>query len=1028
MLLWQLCCYAQETTTDHVISFKAIDIEAGLAAREAYTGVQDGRGFIWFGTRNGLNRYDGKVFQLFTKQSHSMQGNNIVKVASDLHSQLFILYGMPGYSRWEAGMVDVFNQNTLTFTALSKAYPNLPFKENSVYWITNNATDTITFLAKNPYQVWSYTTKSGFWLRYEMKAWNDEQRFTHTDPTGPFTQFYKSYGYLGFGGHSTTYILDGAKAKEISTVGYDYIKAISVRENGSLLIRYKKNNDEGIAEINNNVLVTNQFSTVSYMKDLTAAGTFVIPIVSDTNSIVQISGKGLFFYNNHNLIKVADYTSIKDFSNLSIYECFADKLGNTWLCTSSGVFKVRVKNNKFSHLFTKQQQSLQTNNQVRGILEDKAGTIYANVWNDFFIYNNGVTSCIKDFHNYYALIEHNNNIYTTSYDIKKYEKNNQKLTALVGANSGRHTLSAISMNDSIMLLGKMEGIYRYNTNTGILSLVKNIKNTKVSVSMSYRFFKRTDGSFWVASETGLLLLNKDGDIVECYGENNGVKSVLPVSNFTDVVEDAQGVVWATTNGFGLYKWNRKTNTVKHLGVEDGLSTNALFTILEDNEHNFWIGSESGLIFISSVDETPHVFWEKDGLSNNEFNRMSAYKAADGKLFFGGMNGINFFYPKEIINDTTTAAIPLEVISFYKFSNNNNTLQDLTAELLQTRKIVLDPGDKFFSLEFRLLDFENKITRYAYKIEGQDKDWNYTTESSIRISGLPSGNYALRIKAQTVTGHWSTKELKFAVEVNAAFYNKPWFLFLMFIAFLLLGLFILNYRTNKLEKDKEQLEAIINNRTTQLKTTLSERELLLKEIHHRVKKNLQIISGLLDLQKEEIEEAKSKAVFNEGQSRVKSIALIHQNLYQNEDLANVKFSSFVQEMAVQVGEVFEHLDSKTLIKINMPDLVLDIDTAVPLALIINELLTNSFKYASVKNKTGTINIEMIENRKGNYTLIFADNGPGIDPSINFDTAVTLGLRLIRGLAAQLYGEANYHFEDGSVFTITFKDTATRKMED
>ncbi len=1029
LLLIQLNSKAQVINTDYVISFKCVDIEEGLAAREAYTGVQDGKGFVWFGTRNGLNRFDGKSFQLFTKQSHNMQGNNIVKVASDLNNQLFVLYGLPGYSRWATGIVDVFNHNTLQFTTLTKTFPQLPFKESNVYWISNEGTDEITFLTKSPYQVWKYTSKKGFKLRLEMKEWDKENTFIYTDPSGPFTCFYKGNGYLGFGGHSTSYIINKNSTKQFATTNYSFIKAVSIKGNGSLLVKYSKNKFEGLGEFRNG-----QFSNIelanktSFFKDILASNATIIPVASDTNSIIHIQGKGLFFYNNSNLIKVAEPSVIKDFATLNIYECFADRLGNTWVCSSAGIFKVRVRSNKFNHLFTKQQQKIETNNQVRGIFEDKFGNVCANVWNNFFMQKNGVLTSIKNNDFNYGLIEHNKTLYTTNYKLEELDSKTNQLKPLVASNSGRQILSALSLNDSIILLGKMENIFTYNTNSKILKLVKSYMTKPISPNMIYHFFKRFDGTIWAASETGLFLLNNQGDIIDCYGENANAKNILPVSNFTDVFEDAKGIVWITTNGYGLYKWDRKKNTATRFGIEDGLPTNAIYSILEDNEKKLWMGSENGLIYFNPVDSTVNVFYEKDGLSHNEFNRMSSFKAWDGKLFFGGMNGINSFYPNEIINDTASSAIPLQIISFHKFSNSNDKLQDLTSELLQNKKIILDPGDKFFSLEFRLLDYENKITRYAYKIEGQDKDWNYTKESSIRISGIPSGLYVLRIKAQTITGQWSSSELKFVVEVNAAFYNKPWFVLLMVVLFLLLGVFILSYRTKKLNKDKELLEAIIDNRTTQLKTTLAERELLLKEIHHRVKNNLQIISGLLDLQKEEIEEDKSKAVFNEGQSRVKSIALIHQNLYQNEDLANVKFSSFVQEMAVQVGEVFEHLDSKMLIKINMPDLVLDIDTAVPLGLIINELLTNSFKYASVKNKTGSINIEMIERAKGNYILIFSDNGPGIDAAINFDTAITLGLRLIKGLAAQLYGEAIYHFDNGSIFTITFKDTVTRKMED
>lgn len=225
---------------------------------------------------------------------------------------------------------------------------------------------------------------------------------------------------------------------------------------------------------------------------------------------------------------------------------------------------------------------------------------------------------------------------------------------------------------------------------------------------------------------------------------------------------------------------------------------------------------------------------------------------------------------------------------------------------------------------------------------------------------------------------------------------------------------------------EQKNIIIQEKTKALEESLGERELLLKEIHHRVKNNLQIISGLLELQKEELTEAGSKAAFNEGQSRVKSISLIHQNLYQNDNLGSIQFKSFVKDLCSQVQDVFEQLDRKIEVSIEMPDKIFDIDTAVPLGLIINELLTNSYKYATEKNKLGLIDIVLKDKENGDFILIYSDNGKGIKEDIDFENSTTLGLRLIKGLSSQLGGMASYSNINKSTFTIIFKDTPSRSI--
>jgi two-component sensor histidine kinase len=195
----------------------------------------------------------------------------------------------------------------------------------------------------------------------------------------------------------------------------------------------------------------------------------------------------------------------------------------------------------------------------------------------------------------------------------------------------------------------------------------------------------------------------------------------------------------------------------------------------------------------------------------------------------------------------------------------------------------------------------------------------------------------------------------------------------------------------------------------------------------VKNNLQVISGLLQLQKDELQNEEAQAAINEGQSRVGSIALIHQNLYQNKDLGNIEFKTFLIDLTKQVADLYQNENRKVELKLNLDELFIDIDTAVPLGLIVNELLTNTYKYAFVNTQIVNVDIKLIQTEKGKYQLTYKDNGPGIKEKPDFENAKTLGINLIGGLAKQLSGTAVYEFDDGSKFIISLKDSALRKQE-
>lgn len=209
-------------------------------------------------------------------------------------------------------------------------------------------------------------------------------------------------------------------------------------------------------------------------------------------------------------------------------------------------------------------------------------------------------------------------------------------------------------------------------------------------------------------------------------------------------------------------------------------------------------------------------------------------------------------------------------------------------------------------------------------------------------------------------------------------------------------------------------------------TLKEKELLVKEVHHRVKNNFQVVSSLLELQSKGIEDKKALELANEGKNRVKSMALIHQKLYQN-DTGLVDFDEYIRQLVKELSSL--NTDGKEVeTNIKSEHMFFDVDTAIPLGLIINEIITNSYKYAFSKDKSNTLDISIQKDSDEDYTLTISDNGPGIDSSVELKKIKSLGLRLITRLVKQLQGTLEQTNSEGAKFIIHFKDIHIRQAID
>lgn len=227
------------------------------------------------------------------------------------------------------------------------------------------------------------------------------------------------------------------------------------------------------------------------------------------------------------------------------------------------------------------------------------------------------------------------------------------------------------------------------------------------------------------------------------------------------------------------------------------------------------------------------------------------------------------------------------------------------------------------------------------------------------------------------------------------------------------------------RDKTKLENIVKKRTATLNNALNDKDVLLKEIHHRVKNNLQVIAGLLQLQKVSLHDEHAITAINESQMRVNSIALIHQNMYQQENLEEIDFQHFLRDLFKNLKSLYEQEQKQLTFDLNAEGIALDIDTAVPLGLITNELLTNTYKHAFAQSTHVTAKLTLRKLNADEYELTYSDSGPGIPADFNIAQSESLGMQLLQGLSQQLMGTLSYRSGVNHAFSIVFKNAEARK---
>ena len=893
-----------------------ISTKDGLSCKDVYCVVQDQLGFIWFGTKMGLNRYDGKNFKVFTTQD-GLASNIVANIFVDEGNHLIIQYGQQWSPHVNSGHTDVLDVVTFAVRPLSDYQEPIRFSSEN-QWITD-------FLETE--------------VLYQIK------KLFHDDWKGKDVHFSKTARY------------------------------------------------------------------------------YYLPHQKDT--LVYSDNEGLFYMIENRVIQLLTQSDIFQGDKGRVSYFFRDKQDHVWICTPTGAYKISLKKNYFKTYFTNDQQELEEWPQARGIYaeinEKGEKCIYTNLMAAVLSYSNEVK--YRELRPTWGLMVVDDKLYASGYDFYEMDKNSLQIKRTSNFIEINHDLTTCiyKASDSLFYLGSTSSILAFNRFTHSHWVIPKYSQNIPNVGEVYRIVYTSKGVIAVA-KNGLFQID-NGLISDYYGPLTKEEDKhLAIQSFLDIHEDKNRCLWIGTNGEGLVKWDWNRTGTERSPIfytnKDGLSSMVLYRIEEDNAGHLWASTDDGILRFDKSNEQVKVFTTQDGLPHNEFNRTSSFKSEDGWIYFGGINGVVGFNPFDFDSNKNQYEAPFRIIGLTKYAVD------------QTYSIPIDwtgnqptiqwfSSDQLLKIDFAVLDYETRKNQFAYRISGVQEDWIYTHDQSISIGGFPYGWHLIEIKVQLADGTWSEQIIQIPIEVNRPFYLRIWFVVILLIALIALVVLVIVYRGQILKKRNLKLEHLITQRTEDLRGALTDKDVLMKELHHRVKNNLQIITGLLELQKEQLKDTSAIAALNEGKMRLESIAIIHQNFYSGTNLEFISFKTFLTDLIKSVKLLFESEHHILDCVVHSEDLNIDINTAIPLGLIVNELLTNSFKYIPLSQQNKKIEITLRTLSEGSFELIYRDNGPGLPTHVNLENSPTLGLRLVSGLSQQIKGTVIYHFHNGSVFTIRFQ---------
>lgn len=962
LFLISFCTIAQKAT------FEFFTTANGLAGNHTSSVTQDDQGFIWFLNESKMHRYDGRNFVIYPIPKELSIGNeSLVGLASWQDSLLFV---------WSEHFLFLFNPKTGNWRPLKLPKSNIP-NDGSRIWIRPGHDEFVMNRVKKDF------------LKIHKPHPQDNKLGTVLNSTNPLllnTYYWEgsaSYDY-GLMCQDTVYHLNKS----------GQIKAVTLLDNickDCFFLSFEFASDGNLVMLSNKQFyqldkTINRFVPHPTNRFLQSGSNYLLQFILEKNGSIWACGpdRTLIYYDS---VKDTLYDFQDELKRLlpnrnDFMGLFQDKTGIVWVNTRLGLLKVTPQTNPFEKYF-EELNPTNAHYSFRGFAEDNQGMIYGMYYDGIvrFDPNHKKPSQTYTFNPLLSLFD-------LSAEGEKIWINGWQL---LNPKSGKVSnipspLRENSFSDNGFFAKEKDGTLWWASHYLLYRLHKSRSGfywTK-ELELPLKVFNKTD-ALHAGRKSGKLWLSFNGKLLQYDPRTKQQQWFdsktwnLSLTRITVIEEDQSGKLWLGTDT-GLVQVDPIKGTTKQYTIYDGLPNDFICGLLTEGDSCLWLSTNHGLSRFHIPTKTFINFFDGDGLTHNEFNRKSYFKSRNGRMYFGGMRGINAFFPKEVMqayqNRNRGANMVLTSIE-YTDERRDTVLRE--TQFTNQPEIHFNHWNWSYTFEYALTDYANpKETLYSYKMEGYKDSWSPPSKYNFtRFNNLPSGHYIFRVKARDSRGRWSPHELVVNVVVHPPWWRTWWAYAIYILLFLSLAYIVYLFLKKRLllqnELQRKQEEA------SRLKELDQVKSRLYTNLTHEFRTPLTVILGMAEQIREQ-----PKKYLEEGTRLIQAsgnhlLQLINQ-LLDLSKLENKSFRLNLQQSDIvpylrYITESFRSYANSQNLSLrfftNLESCVMDYDSE-QIKQVLTNLLSNAFKFTP---SGGDIMVRLTK-KEGHLCIEIQDTGIGI----------------------------------------------------